>query len=685
MKAKHYSNTKNNKAGRKVSPERRFLGLALLLTLIVDFLVYPLAVKLGSDWHIKVADTYVNKAQQALNIVRQNYFADAKHIANLGGLNEYIQRQDKDNLLYMIDRFKGQISARSIVVTNQNGLILARTPDISNIGYYVFQTSAWGREVAKGVGFHTISEGNQSPLVAVGAMPLFDANKNFTGAVITGSSFDDILAKEIKNNFLHDGREIFFYSNKNGPLGSSFTNPEAKKTILSYFNQGFDWQKNNPNNKLFKIGSTVYLAKHVQFLDEYTDGSQLGGMLVFLPYHNNYEILFSAFLSILFFLALMFYLHRRYCPQSKKHYKRFYVVIFFGLLLILLLTHTAYFYFKNKVTNIDANPYIIYNSVLRFSPEQRIIDLSSQIPVKIMIDTGGEAVNAVEVKIKFDAEIVAVKDIITIGSICGADYFLDKTIDNVLGELHISCIQPSPGFRGNDGLVAEILLEPKKIGNFSLLFDESSQVLASDGLGTDVLRKYDNASFLVASEGGDEQSEIIEVYSPSHPNSERWYKEKMTFLFWSVEAEQYIYALNQQADYQLSLDKDTVTQNNQLSKIFNKDGIYYFWIAPLVDGEVGLSSRYEIRIDSTAPSQPSIKASENIIASGEVVRLEFDSQDQGSGLQKNYYINIDESISLPTLPQLYVPLFERGRHTIKVRVFDKADNYSDNQIEIFVR
>lgn len=682
---KNYRNTKNNKAGRKVSPERKFLSLVIFLTLVLDFLIYPLAVKLGSDWQIKRGDNYVNKAKYALDVRGQDYLKDAQHIANLGNLNDYIQHKDKDNLLYLIDRFKGQILAPSILVTDKNGLILARTPDIFNIGYYVFQTSAWGREVAKGLGFHTISEGNQSPLVLVGAMPLFDAENFFSGAVIIGSPFDDRLASDIKNNFLYEGREIFFYSDNNGPLGSSFVSAESKKTVLNYFNQGFDWQKDNPNNKLFKIGSKVYLVKHSQFFDEYTDQGSWGGMLIFLPYHNNYEILFSAFASILFFLGLMFYLHRRYCPKSKKHYKRFYLIIFLGLLLILLSAHTTYFYFKNKVININTSPYIIYNSVLRFSPEQRIVDLASQIPVKIIIDTGGEAVNAVEVKIKFDADAVEVKDVVTIGSICQEEYFLAKKIDNILGELDISCVRPSPGFSGGEGVIAELLLQPRKIGNFSLTFDDSTKTLADDGLGTDVLRKSDNANFLVVSEDLDQQSKMVKIYSPSHPNSERWYKNKKALFFWSAESDQYIYSFNQESDYQLSLEKDTLIQANQVSKLFNNDGVYYFWLAPVVDDQVGPSSVHQIRIDGTPPTQPSIKASDYIISAGGVVRLEFDSQDQGSGLQKNYYVIIDDFISLPTLPQLYVPFLEKGKHRIKVRVFDKADNYSDSQIDIFVR
>lgn len=685
MKIKNCQNPKNSKKIKKISPERKFLGLLILLTLILDFLVYPLAIKLGNDWHLAMADQYVARVEKGLDLIGQNYFADAQHIANLGSINDYIQRGDKENLLYLIDRFKGQVSSPSILATDKNGLILARTPDISNIGYYVFQTSAWGREVAKGVGFYTISEGNQSPLVLVGAMPLFDVAKKFSGAVITGSAFDDALAKRIKDNFLYDGREILFYSQKNGPLGSSFTNAEHKKTVINYFNQGFDWQANNPNNKLFKVGSTVYLVKQVEFFDQYTNQNKLGGMLIFLPHHNNYEILISAFISILFFLGLIFYLHRKYCPKSKKHYKRFYLVIFLGLLLIMLLVHTAYFYFKNQVTNINTNPYIIYNSVLRLSPEQRIVDLEAQIPVKIKIDTGGESINTIEVKIKFDPERVAVKDLITIASICGDDYFLEKNIDNNLGQVSFACLRPSPGFSGNDGTVAEILLQPKKIGNFTLVFDEATKVLANDGLGTNVLRKYDNAHFFVVREDDEEELEIIEVYSPSHPNSARWYKDKMAFFFWNAEADQYVYALNQREDYQLDMSKDTLTSNNQLSKIFDKDGVYYLWVAPIVNGSIGLSTSYKIQIDSTAPSQPVIRASENIVSAGDIVRLEFASQDQGSGLQKNYYINIDDSISLPSLAQLYVPFFEKGRHSINVRVFDQADNYSDNQVEIFVR
>ncbi len=40
---------------------------------------------------------------------------------------------------------------------------------------------------------------------------------------------------------------------------------------------------------------------------------------------------------------------------------------------------------------------------------------------------------------------------------------------------------------------------------------------------------------------------------------------------------------------------------------------------------------------------------------------------------------------LPTLSRLYMPFHDTGAHTVSVRVFDNAENYSDGEVEIRVK
>jgi hypothetical protein len=70
---------------------------------------------------------------------------------------------------------------------------------------------------------------------------------------------------------------------------------------------------------------------------------------------------------------------------------------------------------------------------------------------------------------------------------------------------------------------------------------------------------------------------------------------------------------------------------------------------------------------------------------GEVVRFELSSKDGLSGLEKNFYVQNDGSIWLPTFSKLYIPFHDVGEHSIGVRVFDNAGNYADTSVVVQVK
>ena len=97
-------------------------------------------------------------------------------------------------------------------------------------------------------------------------------------------------------------------------------------------------------------------------------------------------------------------------------------------------------------------------------------------------------------------------------------------------------------------------------------------------------------------------------------------------------------------------------------------------------------SHYPVKIDSTPPEAPSIKASAESLAVGEVVRFEFFSKDELSGLQPTFYIKLrDDGIFFPTGPQLFIAFPEKGEQSITVRVFDRAKNHSESRKIIEVK
>lgn len=109
----------------------------------------------------------------------------------------------------------------------------------------------------------------------------------------------------------------------------------------------------------------------------------------------------------------------------------------------------------------------------------------SNLTVKIMLNPGGQAVNAIGTIISFPAEILAINSINKDGSAC--EFFIDEEIDNNSGQLKFSCGTPTPGIE-KESQLAQIIFTKKKSGWATLSFNDDSMVLANDGYSTNILK-----------------------------------------------------------------------------------------------------------------------------------------------------------------------------------------------------
>ncbi|MBI5729389.1 MAG: hypothetical protein HY983_04105 [Candidatus Magasanikbacteria bacterium] len=177
----------------------------------------------------------------------------------------------------------------------------------------------------------------------------------------------------------------------------------------------------------------------------------------------------------------------------------------------------------------------------------------------------------------------------------------------------------------------------------------------------------------------------ILVFSSTHPNSEKWYRTKKIYLTWQENGGQdpYVYAFNAEPDY-IPGPSDKKTSEESIYFEPDKDGTYYFHIVSLAEDNLKLVGHYKIKIDTTPPETLSAKSSNDKINVGEIVRFEFAGEDKTSGIQKYYYVKIDNNDFFPVLSPLYLSFPEKGIHEVTFRVFDKANNYRDKTSKIDV-
>jgi hypothetical protein len=599
-----------------------------------------------------------------------------------------IEQKDPAGLLALLQQEKANRSIGIISVANAAGVVMGRTSDPSNLGVNAFLISPQGRAIAQGKSAEGIIEGltNPSQLILTTGRPI-NKDGQLTGGLFASDLMDDSYAIRFKNTYLPPGSEVVFYTKDFGVYGDSFSDPQVRKLVNSYFSSGSQWVQNGLSDRtiFFKKG-VFYLVGNVVF-----PGSDKtpGGALIFTPRQDFSEIanVIIGFLtlSIFIFLALRYHWHSRGEERGWKYY-----LLLFGLSILVLevslfsltLQRTGYL----KLENI---PYPLYNSTVRLQPEFGIFDVDFPERFSVVVDTGDEEINAVRLGLVFDPEAVQVKEL-TMSKNSTCAYVIENTIDASAGRASFACaITKSGGERGSLSIV-DVSVIPKRTGSFTLAFDEKeTQVLANDGLGTNVLRmsqsgnyrvdQFDPSLFDDTSTATAADRSFI-VFSPTHPNQSRWYNSNVARFVWRGK-------LGGVYKYEFDTSPHTVpstlqaVQGSEVVLPIPGDGVFYFHLQLASGGPI---ADYRIQADQTPPSIVSIHLSQEKIIAGDVVRVSFDAADAGSGIQNNYYVDLGSHLFLPAGSELYIPFIDAGDQKLVIRVYDNAGNYSEKSQTIHV-
>ncbi len=135
--------------------------------------------------------------------------------------------------------------------------------------------------------------------------------------------------------------------------------------------------------------------------------------------------------------------------------------------------------------------------------------VGTTFPMKIEIVGIETPVNAIQADFRFDPELLKVVNIDTRDSF--ANIFLQKEIDNILGFARLTGGLPNPGYVFDRGLFGTIYFEGKNTGVAEVEFLPTSMVLANDGRGTNVLKEFGTAAYLILPKTGGVEKEIDQL------------------------------------------------------------------------------------------------------------------------------------------------------------------------------
>lgn len=331
-------------------------------------------------------------------------------------------------------------------------------------------------------------------------------------------------------------------------------------------------------------------------------------------------------------------------------------------------------------------PEISEAATMRLSPATGSFILGSTFDVSVILNTQGVPVNTIAVELTFPPDKLQIANP-SLGKSIIQIWATQPVFSNQEGRILFVGGIPSPGVNTSEGVVQSITFRVVSAGEARINFGDETQILANDGLGTDVLRQTSPASFrfiLPPAQGP-------KVFSPTHPEEGRWYKDPNPSFIWdkSSQSQGFSYSI----DHDPSGVPDTVvdTTDSQASFKELESGTWYFHVRERAGNTWSGVSHYFVNIDTLAPAAFAVSVSPGNRTSNKTPILRFFTTDSLSG-QDHFEIKV-----VPLQPKAAETAFffegsspyqlsrlAAGRYEVIVRAFDKAGNSRDEAETIHI-
>jgi len=112
------------------------------------------------------------------------------------------------------------------------------------------------------------------------------------------------------------------------------------------------------------------------------------------------------------------------------------------------------------------------------------ITLNQPFTASIEVYTNNQPVNATGLYLRFDPQKLQLLDLDTRQSFC--QFYPEKKFDNHQGTVTLACGSPHPGFTGKN-VILKLKFMPIAVGKTTVFVDPKSQLLLSNGQGTNIL------------------------------------------------------------------------------------------------------------------------------------------------------------------------------------------------------
>ena len=311
--------------------------------------------------------------------------------------------------------------------------------------------------------------------------------------------------------------------------------------------------------------------------------------------------------------------------------------------------------------------------------------VDSTFDVSIFVDTGGEQINAVDVRVKFPPDKLQIINP-SAGTSFISLWLQQPTFSNKDGTISFMGGVPEKGIRTSAGLVSTITFRAKSPGKATVEISDKSAILAADGKGTNILGSIGKAIFTIVPKapGGPK------VFSITHPDQDIWYNNNNVSVAWDDEegVTGYSYVLTRNPSEVPDNINDSVETSIDFSNL--KDGVWYFHLKQQRAGLYGDTTDYQIKIDTEPPAKFSPKVSLLTAAIAKKAEVGFFTTDALSSINRYEGAVFDKSKESGEAPFFVeatspyrIPDAELGSNLrVIVRAFDNAGNARDGTIDV---
>jgi len=355
-----------------------------------------------------------------------------------------------------------------------------------------------------------------------------------------------------------------------------------------------------------------------------------------------------------------------------------FLILIFGLIFILLFSSFLFFFPRIKETEAQANP----EAKLFLSPSTGTFLVGSTFDVSIIVDTGETSINTVKVDLSFPADNLQIVNPSSGKSFISL-WLEQPAYSNIWGTISFAGGIPE-GIKTSSGIVSIITFRAIKAGEVTIKISPSSNVLANDGKGTQILSSVIHGRYILTPK----PPEGPVVFSHTHSDETQWYNNNNPVVEWEKETNV--------TDFSFVLDNypktipDNTPEGKETIKSYENlpDGLWYFHIKAKKEGIWGEPSHFLLRIDTTPPAsfEPKIEFLLAQIIGRAFVS--FFTTDSLSGIDHYEITTINKSeppVEAPVFIEAetpyQLPQYISGEVRVIVRAIDKAGNVKDESID----